>query len=149
MQKKKIMPTAWLGLSLLLVLALHFVCPLTKIIPFPFNLLGIVPLAFGIAINLMADKAFLRAHTTVKPFEKSSALITGSAFRISRNPMYLGFVSILLGAAVLLGSCTPYAIAVGFAIVMDRMYIRAEEEMLYHTFGKEWIEYSGCVRRWV
>lgn len=49
-----------------------------------------------------------QAGTTVKPFQESTALITDGVFRLSRNPMYLGFVLVLTGIATLLGSLTPW-----------------------------------------
>ena len=119
------------------------------IIPPLWNLLGIIPLTLGVIINLVADKAFHRAHTAVKPFEESSVLITNGAFRISRNPMYLGFVLILIGIAFLVGSLTPYVVVLGFAILMDRMYIVVEERKLAAKFGAEWEEYKQRTRRWL
>jgi len=129
--------------------AIHFLLPLKRIILSPFNLLGAIPLALGIAFNLIADRAFKKNGTTVKPFEKSTVLITGGVFGISRHPMYLGFVLILTGVAILMGSLTPYLVIVAFAILMDAIFIRAEEEMLEETFGDVWLKYKKRVRRWI
>jgi protein-S-isoprenylcysteine O-methyltransferase Ste14 len=129
--------------------ALHFLLPLKKIILFPFNLLGAIPLALGIAFNLIADRAFKKNKTTVKPFEKSTVLITGGVFGISRHPMYLGFVLILTGIAILMGSLMPYLVIFAFAILMDAIFVRAEEEMLEETFGETWLKYKRRVRRWL
>jgi protein-S-isoprenylcysteine O-methyltransferase Ste14 len=63
--------------------------------------------------------------------------------------MYLGFVLILIGIAVLMRSLTPYVIVLAFAILMDRMYIRIEERMLAEEFGAEWEEYKRSTRRWL
>ena len=143
------MPPTYLLIAIVLVLAIHFVFPGIKIVPVPWNPLGIVPLAFGIALNLIADKAFHQAETTVKPFEESSALLTTGVFQITRNPMYLGYVLILIGVAPIVRSVTPYAVIVVFAILMDRVFIRVEEQMLEHTFGPAWSEYAAKVRRWI
>jgi len=129
--------------------ALHFLLPLKRIILFPFNLLGAIPLALGIAFNLIADRAFKKNKTTVKPFEKSTVLITGGVFGISRHPMYLGFVLILTGVAILMGSLTPYLVIVAFVILMHAIFVRAEEEMLEETFGDAWLKYKKRVRRWI
>lgn len=125
MQTIKIMPTTFLLISVLAMITLHLLLPVTAIIPSPWNLLGIVPLALGVMGNLAADSAFRRVHTTVKPFAESSVLVTDGVFRISRNPMYLGFVLVLIGIAVLL----------------DWMYFRVEEQMLAEKFGAQWGEY--------
>jgi protein-S-isoprenylcysteine O-methyltransferase Ste14 len=146
---KKVMPTTWLLLAIVVTIALHFLFPVMRIVPAPWNLLGIIPLAAGVAINLVADSAFRKANTTVKPFEESSSLIVDGAFRISRNPMYLGFVLILIGVAVLLGSLAPFVVALAFAILMDRAYIGIEEGMLAARFGTQWEEYKQTTRRWL
>jgi len=149
MQAKKTMPTTYLFISIVVMIVLHFLFPAIRIIPPLWNLLGLVPLALGVMINLVADKAFHKANTTVKPFEESSALITHGVFRASRNPMYLGFVLILIGTAVLMRSLTPYVVVPAFAVLMDRMYITVEERMLAEKFGAEWERYRQSTRRWL
>lgn len=149
MMPKRLLPPTHLFVSIVMMAALHFLLPLKKIILFPFNLLGAIPLALGIAFNLIADRAFKKNKTTVKPFEKSTVLITGGVFGISRHPMYLGFVLILTGIAILMGSLMPYLVIFAFAILMDAIFVRAEEEMLEETFGETWLKYKRRVRRWL
>jgi protein-S-isoprenylcysteine O-methyltransferase Ste14 len=63
--------------------------------------------------------------------------------------MYLGFVNILLGVAILLGSLTPFLVIPFFIALMDGIFIRVEEQMLAETFGQEWFDYIQKVRRWI
>ena len=149
MKGKNVMPTTYLLIAIVVMVAIHFSFPMARIIPPLWNLLGMIPLALGVVVNLIADQAFHKANTTVKPFKESTALITEGAFRISRNPMYLGFVLVLIGIAVLMRSLTPYVIVLVFAILMDRMYIREEERMLAEEFGTAWEQYKRNVRRWL
>lgn len=128
---------------------IHFVWPISKFIYFPWNLTGLVPIAIGSLLNLIADKSFKEKKTTVKPFEESTHLITNGVFKISRNPMYLGMGLILLGISISLGSLTPYLVVLIFIFLMDVGFIRAEEAMLEEKFEKEWIEYKKTVRRWL
>lgn len=128
---------------------LQLTLPGPTLIPRPWNLTGLVPLAFGVWLNLAADKAMHLARTTVKPFEKPASLITSGAFRICRHPMYLGFVSILLGVALLLEGLTPLLVVVAFVILMEVFFIRLEERNLQREFGQSWQEYRHRVRRWI
>jgi protein-S-isoprenylcysteine O-methyltransferase Ste14 len=146
---REIMPTTWLLVAIILMAALRLLLPQPLIVPQPWHLVGLVPLALGVLINLVADGALRQAATTVKPYEEPSALIEGGAFRASRNPMYLGFVSILLGVAVLLRTAAPFVVLPAFAILMDRAYISVEERMLAERFGARWEAYRRCTRRWV
>ena len=106
MSNKKALPPVYLFLSIVGMVALHFLLPVARVVAFPWNILGAIPLAFGIALDLIADRAFKKVETTVKPFEQSTALVTTGVYRIGRHPMYLGMVLILLGLAVLLQSLT-------------------------------------------
>jgi len=143
------MPTVYLLVAMVLCIFLHFLIPIVYIMPVPWNLLGFIPLILGIWINISADRAFKLAETTVKPFEESSILIQDGVFRWSRNPMYLGFVGILLGMSMLLRSLSPYIVIVVFIILIDLVFIRVEEEILEVKFVEEWKAYRSKVRRWI
>ena len=149
MKHKKVLPPGYLLVSIVSMAALHFLFPVKKVIAFPLNFLGAIPLAIGIVLNIIADRALKKYKTTVKPFEKSTILVTNGAFRVSRHPMYLGFVLILTGIAIFMGSLTPYLVIVVFAVLMDAVFIRTEEAMLEETFGGAWLNYKRRVRRWI
>ncbi len=149
MNSKRALPPTYLLVSIVVMVVLHFLFPVTTIIPLPWNVIGIIPLALGIVINIVADSALHKADTTVKPFEESTALVTHGAYRISRHPMYLGFVLILIGVAILLGSLSPYVVILIFAILMDQVFIKVEERMLKAKFGGEWQAYTLKTRRWI
>ncbi len=85
----------------------------------------------------------------MKPFEESSALVTSGAYRISRHPMYLGIVLIVLGIALLLGSLLSFVIVAALAGLLDRRFIAVEERMLAARFGEAWQAYKRRARRWV
>ena len=149
MKTNRIMPTTYLLIAILAMVAIHFLYPLMMLIPLVWNLLGIIPLVLGVILNLIADSAFHRVNTTVKPFQESSILVTDGVFRISRNPMYLGFVLILIGIAVLLRSLTPYVVILAFVILIQSMFITVEERMLAEKFEEKWREYAQHTRRWI
>jgi len=149
MSDKRVLPPTYLFLAIVVMVMLHFLFPAVKVICFPWKILGAIPLVFGMVINIIASNAFDRIETTVKPFEESTTLITTGVFRISRHPMYLGMVFILIGIAILMGSLTPYTVIPVFAIVMDMVFIRVEEGMLEDKFAGSWLEYKDKVRRWI
>jgi protein-S-isoprenylcysteine O-methyltransferase Ste14 len=128
---------------------LHFLIPVSKVASYPWNLLGILLLIIGGALNLIADAAFKKENTTVKPFEKSTALVVSGVFTISRHPMYLGMVIILLGIAILMGTLTPFIVVVIFGILMELVFVKPEERMLEEQFGATWVAYKMKVRKWV
>ncbi|MCW8985316.1 MAG: isoprenylcysteine carboxylmethyltransferase family protein [Gammaproteobacteria bacterium] len=145
----RVEPPLYLFASLATIIVLHLFLPGAKIISAPWNLLGVLLVAVGIVLNLMADKSFKERETSVKPLEESARLVTTGVFRLSRHPMYLGFVLILLGAAVLSGSMTPFLVVLVFLVFMDTVFIRFEEKKLAQTFGDAWLDYTHLVRRWI
>lgn len=146
---KSINPPFFLLLSLLLMLILKWIFPAANLI-YPFwNLLGLMPLGLGIAINILTDREFHDRQTTVKPEELPSRLITERVFRYSRNPMYLGMVLILLGFAILLDSWVSFLVLPGFTAFIHYRFICHEEENLKEQFGESWLVYQQKVPRWI
>jgi len=149
MKATKIMPPTWMLVAIIAMLVFHFLLPIAKIVPTLWNLTGLVFLVSGITLNLIADRAFQRVGTTVKPYQESSSLVTNGVFQISRNPMYLGMVLILIGVAVFLRTLSPLLVVIPFAILIDQIYIRVEEQMLTEKFGATWQTYKAKTRRWL
>jgi protein-S-isoprenylcysteine O-methyltransferase Ste14 len=147
--QKKVLPPTYLLLALLAMPALHLFAPVKTVMPAPWNLLGILPLLAGVALNLLADSALKVAQTTVKPFQESNALVTSGVYAISRHPMYVGYVLILLGMAMMMRSLAPFFVVPVFAAFMDIAFIRVEEQMLENKFGQAYAQYKRQVRRWV
>ncbi|NCO88299.1 hypothetical protein AUK04_04170 [Candidatus Roizmanbacteria bacterium CG2_30_33_16] len=146
---KKILPPIYFFICLIATVMLYIFFPITKIVYYPLNLLGIVFVIFGIVINIWADNAFKTNKTTVKPFEKPSVLITSKSFSFSRHPMYLGFVSVLLGLSILLGTLSPFLTPVLMFIILETKFIPHEEETLEEIFGQKYKDYKNKIRRWL
>lgn len=98
---------------------MHYIVPGAQLIDSPFRYTGIFLVVGAIALVLWAAILFQRAGTTIKPFQESSALIASGPYRITRNPMYMGMVGILLGIAVLMGSVVPFLVVPAFAVLIE------------------------------
>jgi len=149
MKSTKIMPPTWMLIAIVAMLILNFTYPIAQVVPPLWNLTGLVLLASGMLLNLIADNAFKQVDTTVKPYQESSSLVTNGVFQISRNPMYLGMILILMGIAVLLRTLSPFLVVIPFIILIDRIYIKVEERMLAETFGSKWQAYKTKTKRWL
>jgi protein-S-isoprenylcysteine O-methyltransferase Ste14 len=149
MENHKVVPPVYVAISLLVMLFLNFVIPGPQIISKPWNLLGILLMMLGMASAAVAVRTFMRAGTSPEPFHTPSALVTGGIYRISRNPIYFGFLLVLLGVAVLLRSVTPYLVIAVYAVLIERNVIRVEERMIAEKFGEQWVEYKKRTRRWL
>jgi protein-S-isoprenylcysteine O-methyltransferase Ste14 len=56
---------------------------------------------------------------------------------------------ILLGAAVFMGSLTPFIVIPAFMALIAERFIIPEEAKLEATFGREYLNYKASVRRWL
>lgn len=145
----KIIPPIYFYMCMALTVVLHFAFPVVTVLEFPWRLLGILPFVAGAVIDILADRSFKQRGTSVKPLGKTTTLITSGTFRLSRHPMYLGMVLVLLGLAMLLGSLTPLLLTLGFAVFLDVVFIRFEEARMEGRFGEDWKRYKARVRRWI
>ncbi len=148
-ERKKVLPPTYLLVSIVLMVLLRLLIPVRLIVRLPWTLLGLLPAIAGVVLNLRADQALKKHQTTVKPFEKSTALVVERSYAVSRHPMYLGFTLILLGIALLLGAVTCFAVVPAFALLMEFTFVRAEERMMEEAFGADWLAYKAKVRRWI
>jgi len=148
-QKRKIVPPVYLLASLLAMAGLHFWFPIVRIIPAPWSYLGGILLALGIGVSVTAATSFRRAGTPVIPFERSTVVVTGGLFRVTRNPMYLGMVIGLSGAAILFGTLSAFFPIPVFVWIIQARFIRGEERFLEELFGEQYVAYKRSVRRWL
>ena len=122
--------------------------PLPVSAPLP---VAVILALVGVAIALSGVISFRRAQTTVNPLkpETSTALVTTGIYRITRNPMYLGMLAVLLAWAAYLSSAWALLGPVAFALYITRFQIIPEERALQSLFSTTFVEYTQRTRRWL
>ncbi len=112
------------------------------------------PLVFiisGIGVALLGVKEFNQHQTTVNPIQptKTTSLVTSGVYQLTRNPMYLGMLLVLLGWADLLDNFLAYSGALSFFLYISAFQIKPEEEVMTGKFSQEFSQYCSQVRRWL
>ena len=97
--KNIFIPPVLVFLSLILIILIHFLLPPFNLIRFPYNLVGIVLVFIGIHISGQSHD-LLKKYKTPSTFEKPVVLIDEGIYKKTRNPMYLGMHTILMGIAI-------------------------------------------------
>jgi protein-S-isoprenylcysteine O-methyltransferase Ste14 len=128
---------------------LHWYLPIFQLIEKPFRYAGALLIVLSMGLVLWAAVLFKRADTGIVPFTPTKALVATGPYRFTRNPMYLGMVGTLLGAAVLFGTLAPLVAIPLFMALIEWRFILAEEAMLIAAFGEAYAEYKARVRRWL
>jgi protein-S-isoprenylcysteine O-methyltransferase Ste14 len=105
----------------------------------------------GAIISGLGIVSFRQARTTVNPMkpDSTSSLVVSSIYRLTRNPMYLGFLSVLFGWAIFLSNALAFVFLPVFVLYMNRFQIKPEEKALRTLFGPQFVMYAARVRRWL
>ena len=111
--------------------------------------LGLLLIAAGLLITILAALEMRRARTTVVPRREPSALVTGGVFRFSRNPIYLSDEIMLAGWILLWGAVPALPLLWLFPKIIEKRFIRGEEEKMRARFGEEFDEWARRTRRWI
>jgi len=107
-------------------------------------------LGLGAALALWCILTFaLVGKGTPAPFDPPRRLVVAGPYRWVRNPMYIGAVLVLLGAALFYGSVGLLAFVAGFWTVAHLFVVLYEEPVLQRTFGALYTDYCLTVPRWV
>jgi len=115
------------------------------------TVVAVVILAVGLTTTAIAVFGFRKAQTTINPTTPgaASAIVSTGIYRVTRNPMYLGFLLALIAWAVFLGNVVSALIPMVFVMYMNRFQIAPEERALRLRFGEAYEAYLRSVRRWL
>lgn len=110
---------------------------------------GVLLICAGLVPVVQSFIEFISAAGTPVPVASPPSLVVTGSYRYVRNPIYVGFLVILTGQALLFGSrgLLEYAVVawcIGAAAV--RFY---EEPTLVRKFGAEYGDYRRAVRAWI
>ena len=115
----------------------------------PFILIGLGLIGFGFLLAFNSISRFIKAKTGVVPFSKSTVLITEGFYKYTRNPMYVGMNSFLLGLLIILNNPINFIFLVTFFFIVRNLFVIKEEVQMLETFEEEYIAYKNKVRRWL
>ena len=113
--------------------------------------LAIAILVVALALMLTAAVQFVQARTTINPMrpERASQLVTHGVFAVSRNPIYLADLLVLVAVACWIGHLFAFVGCAVFVAWMNRFQIAPEEAALTRLFGENYVAYCQRVRRWI
>lgn len=129
---------------------------LDHLVPLPFVPAG-VPAGWvggavwfaGFGLAAMAIREFRRAGTDVRTHTPTAAVVETGPFAFSRNPIYVGALIGLAGAAVVFDSLWVLAMLLPFGLVVRYGVVAREEAYLERKFGDAYRAYQARVRRWL
>jgi protein-S-isoprenylcysteine O-methyltransferase Ste14 len=118
--------------------------------PLGHGIIAAIILTLGTLLLLRCVREFYVAgRGTLAPWDPPQHLVTTGPYGISRNPMYTGVITILVGWGVLWASSTLMIYAVLCAIGFHLRVVLYEEPWAARRFGAEWGAYRARVARWL
>lgn len=149
--KKIITPPLVLLVSILVAVYFSFTLPLYRIDNSSYQILGWIILFLGIALDVWSFVLFQQAKTTLIPQgkKKPTKLVTHGPYSYSRNVIYLGYVLILIGFAIIAQSVAAFIAPILMFVAMNIFVIPEEEKILVDEFGVEYETYRAKVGRWI
>ena len=145
-------PTVAFAVGFLIALGLHIFEPvrfLTGQHLSALSLVGWTLVVGGAGLFLWSLRVFFLARTGIMLQKPATALMRQGPYAWSRNPQYLAFSAIYVGAALVTNTVWPLVMLAPVLIVVFHTVIRREERYLRRTFGAEYIAYCRDVRRWL
>ena len=107
--------------------------------------------ATGVLLSLAGIWEFHKAKTTIDPTrpQKARHLVSGGIYRITRNPMYLGMLFIIVAAIFKFSNYYGFIALPVFILYITQFQIKPEERIIEGVFGEEYVLYKKNVRRWL
>jgi len=146
---QKIIPPFLFLFCVIAMASLNYFLPIQQWIEYPLNLIGILFLGLGFFLVTTISKRFSKVKTEIHTFKKPRKLVTNGLFQYTRNPIYLGFVTALLGIAIVLGSAAAFIPVACFFLAAHFWYIPYEEKNMKAIFGQDYHFYQRKVRKWI
>jgi protein-S-isoprenylcysteine O-methyltransferase Ste14 len=86
---------------------------------------------------------------TPAPIDAPKKLVVRGLYRYSRNPIYVGVLTVLVGWAVMFGGANLLIYTLGVGICFHLFVVLYEERHLRRQFGAEYHDYCEKVGRWL
>ncbi len=110
--------------------------------------LGVVFCLTGVVLLLWSLISFGKSFRVGIDTEQPDKLITTGAFAFTRNPIYVAFALVLLGETLIFANGILLVYLVAGIWLFHRQVLREEAYLMQH-YGKEYLEYSKRVRRYL
>jgi protein-S-isoprenylcysteine O-methyltransferase Ste14 len=110
---------------------------------------GLILTFLGFLLGIGAMLEFQKARTTLDPHGSTKQLVTSGIYRFTRNPIYLGFLLMVIGLPLNSGIYWGIVMAPFYVFTMNRLVIEREESYLENKFKNVYPDYKARVRRWL
>tara|TARA_B110000438_G_C15493469_1_gene512443 strand:- start:214 stop:690 length:477 start_codon:yes stop_codon:yes gene_type:complete len=113
------------------------------------SIIGIIITSCSVGLFIYSIFTFASNKEKVHPRSITTQIFKNGPFKLSRNPIYLAMVCLLLGFGITFNSMWFIYFSFANFVLLHYGIIIPEEIYLEKEFGKEYLEYKSTVRRWL
>lgn len=132
-----------------MAILLGWLAPLPLPAPVFVQWFGLGFAALGFILGVLALIEFRRVRAMLDPKKPTKGLVTSGIYRYTRNPIYLGFVFMLVGLPLSMGTYWGVILVWPLVTFTNNLIIKHEETYLKKEFNNQYVDYSSRVRRWL
>ncbi len=114
-----------------------------------YRYIGLIVFVGGLSITFYSFYLFKKNKTPILPGQKPTFVVMEGPYKFTRNPMYLGVLTGLLGSSIYFGNLLTFISPIIFFLTMNFFYITREEKLMEQIFGQQYLDYKIKVRRWI
>jgi protein-S-isoprenylcysteine O-methyltransferase Ste14 len=103
----------------------------------------------GVALIVLARREFAQQSQPTDPRRPTTRVVTTGVFSLSRNPIYLGAVCLLVGVALAVNLPWELVMLLPGLVACHYVLIMPEERYLATKFGEEYRVYAASAHRWI
>jgi protein-S-isoprenylcysteine O-methyltransferase Ste14 len=145
----RIPPPVYFLVAVIIMIVLNLFVPIGRWLHYPWRYFGIVIIALGFSLSLGSGIFFRKLGTNPRPGSRANFIVTSGPFKYTRNPIYLGLITMLIGISILLGTFSPLIPIPILFMILHTQFVLREERWMEEWFGESYLEYKSKTPRWL
>ena len=103
----------------------------------------------GLSLRFFGVRRLCLAGTSVMPGKPATKLLTLGVYRVTHNPIYIGFILLYVGLSMVLTSVWILLFLIPVMLILYRGVMLREEACSSRKFGDEYARCTERVPRWL
>jgi protein-S-isoprenylcysteine O-methyltransferase Ste14 len=145
----RIPPPVFFLVAIVVMILLNLFVPIGRWLHYPWKYFGIIIIVLGFSLSLGSGIFFRKLGTNPRPGSRANLIVTKGPFKYTRNPMYLGLITMLIGISILLGTLSPLIVIPIMFRILHTQFVLREEKLMEEWFGQSYVEYKSKTPRWL
>jgi protein-S-isoprenylcysteine O-methyltransferase Ste14 len=144
-----ILPPVLMAAAFAVVLVLNHFWPLPIGMRVMSVVVGAVLSLLGIGSAAWGRVTLVKGGTNVNPLKPTTAIVSAGPFRFTRNPLYVGVLSLFAGLSFIVGTWWGLIVLFPVFLILHFGVVLREERYLESKFGERYLAYQRTVRRYL